>query len=52
MTLDEVIAALLEAKEHCVDGKSKVLIQRGIIEYPGYITGIEYNSNNVTIKYE
>lgn len=52
MSLDELIAALLEAKGHCVDGRSKVFLRRGVIEHPAYIVGVEYNSKNVTIAYE
>lgn len=53
MNLDEIIAKLLEAKEHCVDGRSSVLLYRGVIDHElGLITSVEYNSKNVIIRYE
>lgn len=52
MNLDETIAALQEAKEHCVDGRSKVLVKRGTVGHTSCVTNIEYDSNNVIISYE
>jgi len=48
MTLDELIEKLLEAKEHCVDGRSEVLVSNGSI-LNLRIDEIEYNSTNVII---
>lgn len=52
ITLDELITALLEVKEHCVDGRSKVFVRRGVVEHPSYIICVEYDSQNVIIAYE
>jgi hypothetical protein len=52
VNLDELIKALIEAKEHCVDGRSEILIVRNIIEPFGYITDVKFDSKNVIIYYE
>lgn len=52
MSLDELIVALQEAKDHCVDGRSKVLVRNRIVNHPGYITDIKFDSKNVIITYE
>ena len=44
MTLDKVIASLNEAKEHCVDGRTEILVtESNIVKY--YIRNIVFNSS-------
>ena len=50
MNLDEIIKALQEAKDHCVDGRSKVLIE--VNKSNKCIVDVEYNSKNVILRYE
>ena len=52
MNLDEVIAVLTEAKEHCVDGRSLVMLKNTNTSDVTYIDDIKYTSNNVIINYE
>lgn len=51
ISLDELISTLEKAKEHCVDGRSKVLIRKGHTR-PKCVSDVEFDSNNVTITYE
>lgn len=53
MILDELIEALQEAKEHYVQGKSKVFITKGINGHNiGEIIDVTYNNDNVFLAYD
>lgn len=52
MTLDELIALLLEAKDHCLDGRDKVEIYKIQYHHPvfvGYIEEAYYKNDKVHI---
>lgn len=49
MNLDELIDALLEAKEHCVDGKSEVFLRNQFTKLGSTILDIKFDSKNVFI---
>lgn len=51
MTLDELINTLQEAKEHGVDGRSKVIAHNLLSNDKDYVYNAEYTSNNVIINY-
>ena len=52
MTLDELINSLLEAKEHCVDGRSIVYLKGGPLVASREISDVKFNNDNVYINYE
>lgn len=50
LTLDELIEDLQQAKEHCVDGRSEVIIHKNQTHTFGYIDNVEFDNDNVTIN--
>lgn len=52
MTLDELIAKLLEAKEHGIQGKRKVLLVDNYSGYGHCINDVVYDDKNVTIGFD
>jgi hypothetical protein len=51
MTLDELIAALQEAKEHGIQGGRKVIIRDKYEEYETDIFRVLYDNRNVKIEF-
>lgn len=56
MTLDELIALLVEAKEHCLDGRDRIQVyaEGNPPEYIGHINEAYYKNDKVhiVISYE
>lgn len=50
ISLDELINALTEAKEHGIDGKSKVLLQHPKTKATSCLNNVLFDSNNVILK--
>lgn len=50
MTLDELIKELQEAKEHCVPGKSKVIITIDDTHSIPELYYVEWNNQNVFLN--
>jgi len=51
MTLDELIAALQEAKEHGIQGGRKVLLRDSSDVYATDIFKVEYDNKNIEITF-
>ena len=51
MTLDELIAALQEAKEHGIQGRRKVMLRDSGDGYTTDIFKVEYDNNNIEIVF-
>ena len=53
MTLDELIAALQEAKEHCVEGSRLVNVSNiNDNTYIGILKGVEFTNHCLFLIYE
>lgn len=50
LTLDELIEDLQQAKEHCIDGRSEIIIHNNQTRTFSYIDTVEFDNNNVTIN--
>lgn len=50
LTLDELIEDLQQAKEHCVDGRSEIVIHNNQTHTLSYIDTVEFDNDEVTIN--